>query len=212
MLVALIVATSPTALAQCPDNEIWYTTRDGKKAELYVGHSLDWSNPDLKIMSHTYANGKGVKELIKIAVEKSEKQCGEQHGNGGAVFREPVDNELSEHKLLDDGADDAHKDQAEYEIRVREKCRDRVFDLTAQKGFHVRHKDLRYIVADIHYKNSRKEIAKQSLCAKTLFFGRAAGELSYYQNHNGQSDSVLDRRAENKNEIIGRKKLGRERS
>lgn len=60
MLVALIVATSLTALAQCPDNEIWYTTRDGKKAELYVGHFLDWSNPDLKIMSHTYSNGKGV--------------------------------------------------------------------------------------------------------------------------------------------------------
>ena len=60
MLVASIVATSLTALAQCPNNEIWYTTRDGKKAELYVGHYLDWSNPNLKIVSHTYANGKGV--------------------------------------------------------------------------------------------------------------------------------------------------------
>ena len=60
MLVASIVATSLTALAQCPNNEIWYTTRDGKKAELYVGFYLDWSNPNLKIVSHTYANGKGV--------------------------------------------------------------------------------------------------------------------------------------------------------
>ena len=60
MLVASIVATSLTALAQCPNNEIWYTTRDGKKAELYVGLDLDASNPNLKIVSHTYANGKGV--------------------------------------------------------------------------------------------------------------------------------------------------------
>ena len=60
MLVASIVATSLTALAQCPNNEIWYTTRDGKKAELYGGHLLDWNNPNLKIVSHTYANGKGV--------------------------------------------------------------------------------------------------------------------------------------------------------
>ena len=60
MLVASIVATSLTAVAQCPNNEIWYTTRDGKKAELYVGLDLDASNPNLKIVSHTYANGKGV--------------------------------------------------------------------------------------------------------------------------------------------------------
>ena len=60
MLVASIVATSLTALAQCPNNEIWYTTRDGKKAELYGGLFLDSSKPNLKIVSHTYANGKGV--------------------------------------------------------------------------------------------------------------------------------------------------------
>ena len=56
-LVICTIFTTLSSLAQTPpDNEVWYTTTDGKKAELYEGND----NVNFKIISHTYANGKGV--------------------------------------------------------------------------------------------------------------------------------------------------------
>ncbi|MBR4952722.1 MAG: leucine-rich repeat domain-containing protein, partial [Alistipes sp.] len=64
-IIALcLVATTFTTQAQTqtpPDNEIWYTTTDGKIAELQYG---EWHAPengeDFEIVSHTYENGSGV--------------------------------------------------------------------------------------------------------------------------------------------------------
>ncbi len=56
-LAICILTTILTVSAQTPpDNEVWYTTTDGKKAELYEGND----NGDIQIISHTYGNGKGV--------------------------------------------------------------------------------------------------------------------------------------------------------
>jgi hypothetical protein len=60
------VAAVTTASAQTPpDNEIWYTTTDGKKAELDEGpfpgfYYYDNISHEYNIISHTYNNGKGV--------------------------------------------------------------------------------------------------------------------------------------------------------
>lgn len=60
-LVLCLVATANTLCAQCPDNEIWYTTTDGKIATLSLaeGHAPD-NGADFEIVSHTYDGGKGV--------------------------------------------------------------------------------------------------------------------------------------------------------
>ena len=56
-LAICILTTILTVSAQTPpDNEVWYTTTDGKKAELYEGDE-NWG---IQIISHTYDNGKGV--------------------------------------------------------------------------------------------------------------------------------------------------------
>ena len=56
-LAICTIFTTLSSLAQTPpDNEVWYTTTDGKKAELDEGTD----NGNFKIISHTYANGKGV--------------------------------------------------------------------------------------------------------------------------------------------------------
>ena len=68
-LVLCLVATAFVAHAQTqtpPDNEIWYTTTDGKIAELEFG---EWHAPengeDFEIVSHTYENGRGVIRVNK---------------------------------------------------------------------------------------------------------------------------------------------------
>ena len=60
-LVLCLMATVNTLCAQCPDNEIWYTTTDGKIATLSLaeGHAPD-NGADFEIVSHTYDGGKGV--------------------------------------------------------------------------------------------------------------------------------------------------------
>lgn len=60
-LIVCLGATIATAWAQTPpDNEIWYTTTDGKKAQLVDEGGLEENGWDFKVISHTYSNGKGV--------------------------------------------------------------------------------------------------------------------------------------------------------
>ena len=64
-IIALcLVATTFTTQAQTqtpPDNEIWYTTTDGKIADLEFGEEPASENgEDFEIVSHTYENGRGV--------------------------------------------------------------------------------------------------------------------------------------------------------
>ena len=60
--VLCLVATISASQAQTiPNNEIWYTTTDGKIAELAIGcEPMVENGSDFKIISHTYVNGKGV--------------------------------------------------------------------------------------------------------------------------------------------------------
>ena len=62
IFVLCLVATISASQAQTiPNNEIWYTTTDGKIAELTIGSEPMVENgSDFKIISHTYENGKGV--------------------------------------------------------------------------------------------------------------------------------------------------------
>ena len=50
-LALCLVATTMSLFAQCPSNEIWYTTTDGKPLE---------ANSYRAYYSNTYRNGKGV--------------------------------------------------------------------------------------------------------------------------------------------------------
>ena len=61
-LIVCLVAAVATASAQTPpDNEIWYTTTDGKKAELVIGRdSFEENGWYFEIISHTYNNGLGI--------------------------------------------------------------------------------------------------------------------------------------------------------
>ena len=60
-LVLCLVATSMSLYAQCPSNEIWYTTIDGEIARLGIGEEPASENgEDFEIVSHTYENGRGV--------------------------------------------------------------------------------------------------------------------------------------------------------
>ena len=53
--------TIQTQIQTPPDNEIWYTTTDGKIAELYdSGAPSSGNGEDFEIVSHFYRNGKGV--------------------------------------------------------------------------------------------------------------------------------------------------------
>ena len=64
IFVLCLVATISASQAQTiPNNEIWYTTTDGKIAKLMIGSSQVYENGiDFKIISHTYENGKGVND------------------------------------------------------------------------------------------------------------------------------------------------------
>ena len=54
-LILCLVAAVATASAQTPpDNEIWYTTTDGKKAKLLDNGSSIFNDAGFKIISHTY--------------------------------------------------------------------------------------------------------------------------------------------------------------
>ena len=62
VFVVCLTAAITTASAQTPpDNEIWYTTTDGKKAELCIGgDSFEENGWYFEITSHTYNNGLGI--------------------------------------------------------------------------------------------------------------------------------------------------------
>ncbi len=53
IMVACIIAYAISANAQCPNNEIWYTTSDRGKVELDPYGRI-------KVISHTYEHGKGI--------------------------------------------------------------------------------------------------------------------------------------------------------
>ena len=61
LVLCLIVATFTAQAQTPPDNEIWYTTTDGKKAELCTDcDSFDENGWYFEIISHTYSNGLGI--------------------------------------------------------------------------------------------------------------------------------------------------------
>ena len=51
LLIVALIGTTLSALAQCPDNEIWYSTTDGEKIDLGNQHG---------VVSHTYLDSSGV--------------------------------------------------------------------------------------------------------------------------------------------------------
>lgn len=60
-LALCLMAAVTTLCAQCPDNEIWYTTTDGKMADILFGNGQAPDNgDDFEIVSHTYDGGKGI--------------------------------------------------------------------------------------------------------------------------------------------------------
>ena len=84
-LIVCLVATIATALAQTPpDNEIWYTTTDGKKAEFVGGNYWEENGSDFKIISHTYSNGKGVIRANNPIIEYGYVRC--ENTLSGPVF------------------------------------------------------------------------------------------------------------------------------
>lgn len=84
-LIVCLVATIATALAQTPpDNEIWYTTTDGKKAEFVDGNYWEENGSDFKIISHTYSNGKGVIRANNPIIEYGYVRC--ENTLSGLVF------------------------------------------------------------------------------------------------------------------------------
>ena len=61
LVLSLMVSTFVAQAQTPPDNEIWYTTTDGKKAELCTGcDSFDENGWYFEIISHTYNNGLGI--------------------------------------------------------------------------------------------------------------------------------------------------------
>ena len=75
-LILCLVAAVATASAQTPpDNEIWYTTTDGKKAKLMVDGGSFWNGNEFKIISHTYSNGKGIVRANKPIIGYGEWSC-----------------------------------------------------------------------------------------------------------------------------------------
>ena len=53
-LLLCLILTTISSLAQIPNNEIWYTTTDGRKLDESITEFADY------LVSHTYRNGKGV--------------------------------------------------------------------------------------------------------------------------------------------------------
>ncbi|MBO5902153.1 MAG: leucine-rich repeat protein [Alistipes sp.] len=61
LVLSLMVSTFVAQAQTPPDNEIWYTTTDGKKAELCTGgDSFEENGWYFEIISHTYNNGLGI--------------------------------------------------------------------------------------------------------------------------------------------------------
>ena len=84
-LIVCLVATIATALAQTPpDNEIWYTTTDGKKAEFVDGNYWEENGSDFKVISHTYSNGKGVIRANNPIIEYGYVRC--ENTLSGPIF------------------------------------------------------------------------------------------------------------------------------
>ncbi len=60
LVLSLMVSTFVAQAQTPPDNEIWYTTTDGKKAELREEESFEENGWYFEIISHTYHNGLGI--------------------------------------------------------------------------------------------------------------------------------------------------------
>ena len=60
LVLSLMVSTFVAQAQTPPDNEIWYTTTDGKKAELRTYESFEENGWYFGIISHTYNNGLGI--------------------------------------------------------------------------------------------------------------------------------------------------------
>lgn len=84
-LIVCLGATIATAFAQTPpDNEIWYTTTDGKKAEFVEGNYWEENGSDFKVISHTYSNGKGVIRANNPIIEYGYVRC--ENTLSGPIF------------------------------------------------------------------------------------------------------------------------------
>ena len=84
LVLSLMVSTFVAQAQTPPDNEIWYTTTDGKKAELWMGSdSFEENGWYFEIISHTYSNGLGI-----IHANKPIKAYGyEEDGDAYIEFR-----------------------------------------------------------------------------------------------------------------------------
>ena len=78
LVLSLMVSTFVAQAQTPPDNEIWYTTTDGKKAELRTEESFDENGWYLDIISHTYHNGLGI-----IHADKAIRAYGWEEGWDG---------------------------------------------------------------------------------------------------------------------------------
>ena len=79
-LILCLVAAVATASAQTPpDNEIWYTTTDGKKAKLLDNGSSIFNDAGFKIISHTYSNGKGIVRANQPIIGYGMWRCNPAH-------------------------------------------------------------------------------------------------------------------------------------
>ena len=83
VFVVCLMAAITTASAQTPpDNEIWYTTTDGKKAELWTVVNFEENGWYFEIISHTYNNGLGI-----IHANKPIKAYGSKEEGDYSEFR-----------------------------------------------------------------------------------------------------------------------------
>ena len=78
LVFSLMVSTFVAQAQTPPDNEIWYTTTDGKKAELWEEESFEENGWYFEIISHTYHNGLGI-----IHANKPIKAHGYKEGRDG---------------------------------------------------------------------------------------------------------------------------------
>ena len=81
LLVCLMAAITTASAQTPPDNEIWYTTTDGKKAGLWTEGNFEENGWYFEITSHTYNNGLGI-----IHANKPIKAYGYEGGENDVYY------------------------------------------------------------------------------------------------------------------------------
>mgnify|MGYP003320862530 CR=1 FL=1 len=75
----------------------------------------------------------GIKELIKITVEKSKDECGQKDCNLVTVGHKTVDKELSENQLFKNGADYSNDKETDEDIGIIKHRIYRIFGYSAKE-------------------------------------------------------------------------------